>query len=322
MKRGYISAQQFGIGTPVYIIPEIGKTYEIINKNNSNVKFQYAAYLHLTAILKFVEAEEKPDIFLIEDLDENSITDSHGIVSSTKIKIIKRLSENEHFLYKTNSAGRVEWYFDYFGDFHQNQYDRYGNLIFYTNKKSGLKIENTIDSNGNIIERCEYRDDLPPYKEWFSYDEKNRLIHMKDVAGLEIWYEYDDNDNLIHSKYNSGFEDWYKYNENNQQIYYRNSEHSEYTTEYDAKQNPIHQIGCTDNVNWEIIWNYIYKDDGYEVSKLILPSNGKDYTIFDKNNRITYSKNMIGQEHFYTYDDIGNVIAAKGDKFDFEMKIE
>lgn len=322
MKQGYISNQQFVITTPLGPVLEVGKTYEVINKNDSNVKFQYAAYLHLTAILKFVEAEEKPDIFLIEDLDENSISDDHGIVSSTKIKVIKRLSENEHFLYKTNSAGRVEWYFDFFGDFHQNQYDWHGNLISYRNKKPGFRIENIIDSNGNIIERCEYRNNQPEFKEWFNYDDKNHLIYTKDITGLEIWYEYDDNGNLIHSKYNSGFEDWYKYNENNQQIYYRNSEHTEYTTEYDAKQNPIHQIGCTNNVNWEIIWNYIYKDDGYEVSQLILPSNAKDYTIFDKNNRITYSKNMIGQEHFYTYDDIGNVIAAKGDKFDFEMKIK
>lgn len=63
-KIGYISNQSFGT-TLLGLSPvlEVGKTYEIINKNNSNVKFQYAAYLNLKAILKFVEAEEKPEIF-------------------------------------------------------------------------------------------------------------------------------------------------------------------------------------------------------------------------------------------------------------------
>lgn len=62
MKRGYISNQQFGL-TPLSPVLEVEKTYEVINKNDSNIKFQYAAYLNLTEILKFVEAEEKPEIF-------------------------------------------------------------------------------------------------------------------------------------------------------------------------------------------------------------------------------------------------------------------
>ena len=74
------------------------------------------------------------------------------------------------------------------------------------------------DDKGNLI----YSEDHSGYKEWYKYDESNRLVQFRDSNGYEFSQEYT-NDKLSHYKNSNGFEMWYTYDDKGRLINYKNS---------------------------------------------------------------------------------------------------
>jgi|GEM_PF-2589150 len=100
-------------------------------------------------------------------------------------------------------------------------YDDLNNTVTTTDP-AGRKIKEDYDWKGNLVKLTRYGDTNTPADKveeyFFTYDELNRKIKMKDAKGIETSYRYDERNLLLEQNYGASGSDIMEYNELGQLI--------------------------------------------------------------------------------------------------------
>lgn len=198
--------------------------------------------------------KNKTCIFEIDIL--NVIRDKEYYVLTDKIKVLREIPKEEY-----NSLFN-DFVFDDKGKIIEKKSE---NKIYEYNDKQNLictKIDDKIDTlyeydedsklihfkgdtyeewydynnNGDMI----HMKDSIVSEEFYTYDFKNRLIHVNSLPGkIETWFTYDDNDNLILEKNSLGIEKYGQYDKNNNIINFKTNKGYEFNRQYDNDNNLI-----------------------------------------------------------------------------------
>lgn len=201
----------------------------------------------------------------------------------------------------------------------KNHYDSKGNLIStedyfgrgikVKNNASGQPIEKTFSDGSQIHLEYDERGNISSISNAFGgktryiYDSLNQIVQVIDAAGYSSHFEYNEFGHLAKETNALGDSKSYVYDEDNKLIYVKDYNGGEERRSYNAIrkiEKIIDAEGRELNFEYDSMWN---------VSGMILPNGAKIQYVYDKNNHLAESKDVLGNSTYYEYDVNGNCIS-------------
>ena len=240
-------------------------------------------------------------------IEEDFIYDENGNLIHSKA------SDGKETFSSYNSKGMRTYYRNSNGIEFKFSYDS-ENRCIYTACSQGYEKWNEYDGYNLIHSRYRYTtklwyqyditngmtENITDYEEWFTYDNRNNLIHYKDSKGIIKSYEYDVFNNVTMKNINGKIERiiW-EYNKDNKLVYSASSNGT--VCEYCS-----FGIECERKYGTIIIQN-TYDEFGHVIHTEDISGNSIDYKYDEKGNLI-HAIHSDGTEEWYEYDSNNNKI--------------
>lgn len=228
--KGYIFTEN-GVYYPLKI--QIGKTYEMVGVSD-DTSMGFGFFINPDDIFRLKEYKKDiTKIFKIKPL--GNVKENRDLVKYTNMfTVLDEISTSD---YKKIFKNYV---FD--DEFHLIEEINENKTYEYVNGKLTLiKVHGDTDTmfyyddKGNLIHY-----DAINYQEWYDYDDKCRLIHMKDSIVSERFYQYDENNNCIYVRLlPSNREYYHTYDDRGNLILQKDNFGHDTYAQYDMKNNII-----------------------------------------------------------------------------------
>jgi len=334
MKKGYKATDNLKCLTLTY---EVGKTYEISNKEMCSHGFHYCENLDDT--LLYYDYDKDNTVFIeIEDLDPESLIDGSKTVS-TKIKVLRIVDKSElkqhefdeHgnlikdrlHTYTYDDKGRLLTMYDIFDDginktpklIECNVYDQFGNHIKQT-KTDGYFWEKEYNELG-IATSFKSSSGETWTKE---IDFENRTYTFKDIYGAYEIVKYDEEWRIIEFENSHNVHYKREYNEFGDLIkhtqYYKYSSDLVQTYTYDEFGNRTSCTATSGDGDGCLVWKAEFNEQGKEL--LHETSNIKTTTEYLDDSKLVVltcldlrnDSNVVSVTKRY-HDDKGNLIKCE-----------
>ncbi len=188
------------------------------------------------------------------------------------------------------------------------EYDKKGRVVYSCKNNSSGKVEfwvefgpddNMIRRWGNVLGQ--------DFEEWYEYDSKGHVIHLKQNNGYEERHEYDSKGNQVHYRNSSGKESWSEYDSKGHVLKKTFSDGSFESFEYDSKGNEIHYTDSNGNETW-----FEYDSKNRLVYTKYSPSGNEVWCEYDSKGNLIHEKWLYNNyEYWKTYDKKGREIYTK-----------